>query len=198
MVTNWGVFLGNYVSKMRRLENESNSDISACKITEQTFWWWMKGRNLVEGVKNETISHSGCNGNFKINDETNIIRLRSYTPVKQRNWLILVWFVFSVRFSMLFYSSYHSFIAKGVENSPLEHHTEHPKNESSFRNGQVVMFQSLQPCKIFNCRRGVFYSRKTQLKRFRSISFCFLFLWWFSDVSWGLFFFIFTSKEARR
>ena len=75
---------------------------------------------------------------------------------------------------MLFYSSYHSFIAKGVENSPLEHHTEHPKNESSFRNGQMVMFQSLQPCKIFNSRRGVFYSRKTQLKHFRSISFCFL------------------------
>ena len=44
---------------------------------------------------------------------------------------------------MLFYSSYHSFIAKGVENSPLEHHTEHPKNESSFRNEQVVMFKSL-------------------------------------------------------
>ena len=67
---------------------------------------------------------------------------------------------------MLFYSSYHSFIAKGVENSPLEHHTEHPKNESSFRNGQVVMFQSLQPCKIFNCRRGVFYSRKNTVEAF--------------------------------
>ena len=93
---------------MKRLETESNSDISACKITEQTFWWLMKGRNLAEREKNETISHNGCNGNYKINDETNIIRLRSYTPVKQRNWSILVWFVFSVRFSMLFYSSYHS------------------------------------------------------------------------------------------
>ena len=143
MVTNCRVFLGNYVREMKRLETESNSDISACKITEQTFWWLMKVRNLVEREKNETISHNGCNGNYKINDETNIIRLRSYTPVKQRNWLILVWFVFSVRFSMLFYSSYHSFIAKGVENSPLEHHTGHPKNESSFRNEQVVMFKSL-------------------------------------------------------
>ena len=44
---------------------------------------------------------------------------------------------------MLFYGSYHSFTAKGVENSPLEHHTEHPKNESSFQNEQVVIFKSL-------------------------------------------------------
>ena len=63
---------------------------------------------------------------------------------------------------MLFYSSYHSFIAKGVENSPLEHHTEHRKNEYSFRNEQVVMFKSLKPCKTFNCRRAVFYIQEKQ------------------------------------
>ena len=44
---------------------------------------------------------------------------------------------------MLFYNSYYSFTAKGVENSPLEHVTEHPKNESSFQNEQVVIFKSL-------------------------------------------------------
>ena len=147
---------------MKRLENEFNTDISACKITEQTFWWLMKGRNLAEREKNETISPNGRNGNYKIHDETNIIRLRSYPPVKQRNWSILFWFVFSVRFSMLFYSSYHSFIAKSVENSPLEHHTEHRKNEYSFRNEQVVMFKSLKPCKTFNCRRVVFYIQEKQ------------------------------------
>ena len=48
---------------------------------------------------------------------------------------------------MLFYNSYHSFTAKGVENSPLEHVTEHPKNESSFQNEQVVIFKS--PMVIF-------------------------------------------------
>ena len=85
MVTICRVLRGNYVSKMKRLETESNNDISACKITEQTFRWSMKGRNLAEREKNETISHDGCNGNYKINDETNIIRLRSHTPVKQRN-----------------------------------------------------------------------------------------------------------------
>ena len=198
MVTNCRVFLGNYVRAMKRLETESNSDISACKITEQTFWWLMKGRNLAEREKNETISHNGCNGNYKINDETNIIRLRSYTPVKQRNWSILVWFVFSVRFSMLFYSSYHSFIAKGVENSPLEHHTEHPKNESSFRNERVVMFKSLKQSKTFNCRRMVFYIQEKQCWRvFGQYHFLF-----FSYGDFPIFrvacFFIFTSKEGWR
>ena len=41
-----------------------------------------EGKNLAEREKNETISHNGFNENYEINDETNIIRLRSHTPVK--------------------------------------------------------------------------------------------------------------------
>ena len=44
-----------------------------------------EGKNLAEREKNETISHNGFNENYEINDETNIIRLGSHTPVKQRN-----------------------------------------------------------------------------------------------------------------
>ena len=44
---------------------------------------------------------------------------------------------------------------------------------------------------------GFLYWRKTKLKRSRSISFCFLFLWWFSNISCGLFFHFYFKRSME-
>ena len=44
---------------------------------------------------------------------------------------------------------------------------------------------------------GFLYSRKTELKGFRSIPFCFLFLRWFSNISCGLFLHFYFKRSME-
>ena len=118
----YGNNLQSVLRKFRKQDETAGNWVQRWYQCMQDYWTNIMMVDEGEREKNETISHNGFNENYEINDETNIIRLRSYTPVKQRNWSILVWFVFSVRFSMLFYSSYHSHCKRRWELSSWRPH----------------------------------------------------------------------------